>query len=651
MTLLRLPNSTQPPPSALPPGSPSETLFSKDDESRFRFRLDLQSEPTVEALQIASAALLALFPWILIAQVQEWFRPVGALWIVLVATYAVLRLAWHPASRKRLGALALVAGIAAILGVVVLRLALYGVSDWLRPTWALWLIAVGAHALWMSRRLPRSRWVPVASFTGIIGFLAIQLLLVWQNIAGGNILRDYFNYMTLISLAARDFTLSPHNLIPLLQIPYLQYSFDPVIPLLDRVIPLTSSPFYLLGFQTLALFAPGFVLWAIAVRDATLRPFHFFLPVVYLLLPAVAPTIQTDYHTSGIGTSLLLLGTFLVFARISQAWIPLVVGTLTKVSYWPSFFMFSVVSLLYRRWRAAALYAAGFVAAIALYQHLQTVPSYSLAQFYGYLGSSPLEILHTMVTRPDVVLAQVLQTDKWVYLLRLLLPLGFGPLLFLPALLPTAPLLAMSFLDSTTWRSLMTSEYTLEYTPFLFAAELIVLKLAGPRRRAILVVLATAGTVASLFLYQAGSSYSGYWSPPLISRVQANMTHYLPEVHFVDCAMGDGTVLVTRYNWATFLRRDYDRVRFDEGALDQQPTPEEWAQFSLLVFPTAPIDGGNVLNFSGVKQNVPAYNTAAYAALRRRLPVLVDAQDYYYEGGDQLAACAQQFGYPIIAGQ
>lgn len=526
---------------------------------------------------------------------------------------------------------------------------------WSRRAWSLWMVAVAAHAVWMCWRAPRSRIVPAASLAAILGFLCIQLVLVWQKIVSEDLVKDYFNYMTLISLAAQDFFARPPNLAPALQIPYLQYSFDPVVPLLTRIIPLTASPFYLLGFQTLALFAPAFVLWALAVRDATLRPFQFFLPALYILLPAVPYTAQGDYHTSGIGISLLLLGTVLVFTRTSQAWLLLLIGTLTKVSYWPSFLMFSAVSLLYRRRRAAALFAATFVAAMALYEHLQTVPSYSLGQFFGYLGASPFEMLQTLLTHPDVVLAQVAQPAKWLYLLRLLLPLGFGPLLFPPALLPTLPLIAMSLLDSTGYRSLTFSEYALEYTPFLFAAELIVLKLAPPSRRIVLVVLATVGTLASLVLYESAPGYYTvfypYWSPPTVASLQVAMPQYNRQVQFVNCAMGDDTVLATIYKWVTFLRRDYDHVWVDDGFLYVHPTPEEWDHFGLLVFSTDPTTRGNVLTFPFVQQNAVGYDAANYAALRSRLPILVQTPNYFYAGGDQLAACAQQFGFPIVAGQ
>ena len=151
--------------------------------------------------------------------------------------------------------------------------------------------------------------------------------------------------------------------------------------------------------------------------------------------------------------------------------------------------------------------------------------------------------------------------------------------------------------------------------------------------------------MASFVLYP---ELTTYWSPPLLSRVAQSTAEYLPEVRFADCAMGDDRVLATRYNWATFIRHDFEHVWFDEGSLDQQPSPAVWQQFGLLVFPAAPDDGANVLNFSLTKQNVAGYDVGAYAELRRRLPVLVELPDYDYQGGERLASCAEQFGYTAI---
>ena len=84
------------------------------------------------------------------------------------------------------------------------------------------------------------------------------------------------------------------------------------------------------------------------------------------------------------------------------------------------------------------------------------IPSYSVVGdhlflgYYSYLGDSPLEIVVTAITRPDLVLNSLLQPAKLAYLRDVLTPFAYLPLAGLPVLLIGTPMFAINLLSANT---------------------------------------------------------------------------------------------------------------------------------------------------------------------------------------------------------
>jgi hypothetical protein len=116
-------------------------------------------------------------------------------------------------------------------------------------------------------------------------------------------------------------------------------------------------------------------------------------------------------------------------------------------------FMGLYAILRYRDWAlggGTALLALGYFVAIMYW----VIPAYSVIgshiflNYYAHLGDSPLEILATTITRPDLVLKDVWQPAKLAYLRDVFTPFAFLPLLGLPVLLVGLPMFAINLLSS-----------------------------------------------------------------------------------------------------------------------------------------------------------------------------------------------------------
>ncbi len=79
---------------------------------------------------------------------------------------------------------------------------------------------------------------------------------------------------------------------------------------------------------------------------------------------------------------------------------------------------------------------------------LSTRPGYMFLEHYEPLGSTPGEIVRTMVTEPGLFLQVIFQPAKMWYIFQMGMPLLFTPLLAPSALLPAVPLFLLNLLSS-----------------------------------------------------------------------------------------------------------------------------------------------------------------------------------------------------------
>jgi hypothetical protein len=510
----------------------------------------------------------------------------------------------------------------------------------LQTIWPMWLVALGLHALWLELRPNRDRLIPLASFALVAGLCAIQILVIYIYVVAGSPSVDYLMLASWISASTRDLSAAPANMWFYDPPPsYLATYFDPLVPLLNRVFDLTYSPFRLLGFQAAAILSAALATWWFTIRTDSLWPFQALLPTALLLHPSISTTLQADYHTSGIGLGLLLVGSVLFFRRQTRAAFAfLLLGTLTKISYWPSWLMFGVLHAFRREWRWAAGYATIFVVALALHQAVEVGHSdIGINLFFSNLGSTPLEVVHTLVFSPDRWLGRVVEPANWLFFIDLFLPIGFAGLAYPPVLTVLLPLIVFSLLDLSGYRRMVLNVYATEYLGFFVAAALVGLARVGPQARLVAVAAIALGMTATF----ANPARWPQWGGTL-ETAMARSPHYDSLVAFANCTIGDAPALTTSISWSGYVRGHIEGLWLDSGNMTIPDS--RWQQFETLVYHANPAVAGSLTNFPNIR---PPYNVMQYGLLLRRLPVAVRFDEsWQFHGVQRLADCAAQFGVP-----
>jgi uncharacterized membrane protein len=523
---------------------------------------------------------------------------------------------------------------------------------YLMQSWPFWLLSIGLYSLWIALHPTRAHLVPIASLLSTLGLCFIQILRVYANIIKARFQGDYLLLASMISTASRDFRSTPLNLPPASASSYLQGYFDPLIPLLNRIFNLTDDPFRLLGFHAAAILSSALVIWWFSVREPTLEPFQLLFPSALLLHPSLFWTVLADYHTSGIGISLFLAGSFCFFTeRRWPAFGLLLLGTFTKISYWPCWVMFGLIHLYRRNWRWAGAYLGCGAVAIAVHQSIQrtaATPGFSI--FFGQLGRNPGEVITNLVLHPSLWTGFLWRPEPWIFFTLLLLPLGFTPFFGLRALVPILPLLVFSFIDPSNKRILIYDTYAVEYLGFLVAAALVGLSRANLRARMLALAAITLGSMLSI----STTPYADRLNIT-ISQATAGTAAYLREAAFSACAVNNRPALATDWTWIGHIRGTPDTVWIDAGG-DMPVERVPWQDIETLVYPANPLHQLSLTRFPLMQR---PFDRSHYAALLARLPYtmvtdpLIGVDTHWrYHGGERLAECAARFGYRVYkAGQ
>ncbi len=228
-----------------------------------------------------------------------------------------------------------------------------------------------------------------------------------------------------------------------------------LVALLYRLV--YSGPELLLLLQPLAIALGGLPLFWLARDKLASSLAALSLLVAYLLFPTLQIVNLWDYHPPVLSVGFFMAafyclekrrpGWFLLFAMLAmlgKEQIALQVA-----------FLGGYAIIRTRDWRAGG---AAIVIALAWFFLVMNwlIPRYSVDNqhiFLGYyadLGDSPAQIVLTAITRPDLVLQNLWQPAKLKYMVDVLTPFGFLPLLGLPILAIGAPSFAINLLSANS---------------------------------------------------------------------------------------------------------------------------------------------------------------------------------------------------------
>jgi uncharacterized membrane protein len=266
---------------------------------------------------------------------------------------------------------------------------------------------------------------------------------------------------------------------PRVSLPEMHAWGDHLSPIMYLFVPafwLAPGAVVLLVGQSVALAAGALAVFGIARRRLGDERTAAAFAVLYLVNPSLHGINVRDFHAAALAIPLLLAA--LYFAEAGRPWLLLVSLLLTLMcredAALPVIGVGAWLALARRRWLAGAAIAGAALALLAIdlrfvIPHFRREPYVHLWR-YSALGHSLGAIAVTMLLHPVRTLGVLLTGGRLLYLLLMLAPLGFLPLLGAWDLVGALPALAENLLASDPVLYNHRTQYQAFVLPFLVLA-------------------------------------------------------------------------------------------------------------------------------------------------------------------------------------
>ena len=336
--------------------------------------------------------------------------------------------------------------------------------------------------------------------------------------------------------------------------PLLHFSnhADPILLLVAPLYLIHSGPETLLILQATLIGLAGLPLFWLGRAKLKSDLAALCLLLAYLLFPGSQVVTLSDFHPPALAFAFLMFAfyfleiarpvwflTFAVLAMACKEQIPLQVIFL------------GLYALLWLRRRWLGLLTIGLGAGWFWAVMGWLIPAYSVTgdhlflSYYAEFGESPLEILLTVISRPDRVLQTLLQPARLAYLRHLFLPFGFLPLIGLPVLLIGAPSFGINLLSANpAMHDATRGHYIADVTPWLawaalfgvYYLSLTIAKISRPRPRFVrlatpLIGLALLATAAVWHIDHGFSPLAPHrprWTPDTHDQIGEQLVSRIP---------------------------------------------------------------------------------------------------------------------------
>jgi uncharacterized membrane protein len=310
--------------------------------------------------------------------------------------------------------------------------------------------------------------------------------------------------------------------------------FSPVFYLLAPLGWVAPGAAGLLVVQTLVLAAGGLAVFGYARRRLGAVPAAGALALLFLVNPSLHGINLRDIHPQAFAITLIVAAA-LAFDAGRYGWCAVaLVSTLacredaaiavTGFGVW--------LAVARGRWRLGAAVAVASVGLLAFdLKYLIPVfrgEPYPHFHRYAYLGASLGEILVNIVVRPWRWIGVALAGAKLLYLLLMLLPLGFLPLMAPRALAAVLPALTVNLLSTDTVLVNFRAQYQAFVLPFLMLAAVDGYARIRDWPRAPMVL--AAGFLASVLLTArtANDLMVTRWRPDAAQRAAHSLMRRIP---------------------------------------------------------------------------------------------------------------------------
>lgn len=240
-----------------------------------------------------------------------------------------------------------------------------------------------------------------------------------------------------------------------------------------------TGPLTLLFGQVLAVASGAIPLFLLA-RKKISPAFGLTVSCLYLLYPPLHWAMLFDVHAVVLVTPLILWAWWAVDSR--RWWLAGIFVGLALLGKEEIGLMVALNSLYWiwnrptRRFGIAAL-VVGLGWSILMVgwaiPHARNAPGHFALGYYSAYGDTSGEILRTIVTKPWIILRDLVRPDSLHYYFNLLLPVGGLALLGLPVLLIAGPEIAINVLSNNGNLQTIFFQYTSAITPYVFLATVV----------------------------------------------------------------------------------------------------------------------------------------------------------------------------------
>lgn len=303
----------------------------------------------------------------------------------------------------------------------------------------------------------------------------------------------------------------------------LGHHWSPLLIALVPVYALWNDVRALLIFQTIAIASGGLPLYWFA-RKRLGYPLALIVSALYFLYPALQNVTLFEFHEIALTIPLLALALFFLLRhRLVPFFICLGLALMLKeeIAFVAAAFGVYLILVERRRLLGSILTIASLVWGYAAVSYV--IPyfygpayggNYFFVERYTYLGKTVSEIIHTAVTQPRLVLQQLLLPVKLEFILQLLVPVAFIPLVGIEVFALALPSLAYLLSSDFPSQSSIHYQYTAPLIPFIFFALVIGIgRLAKTRPfsvfspirvRALIGILLLCSGIANYYFQSAG---------------------------------------------------------------------------------------------------------------------------------------------------
>lgn len=266
--------------------------------------------------------------------------------------------------------------------------------------------------------------------------------------------------------------------------------FEPILTLFAPLYWLWPSPNVLLIVQALALGLGSLPIYLYAndrFRGWERGPLlAWVIAAAYLAYPALHNANLNDFHEVSLLPPLLGFALYgLLTGRPRLMLVFLILCLMVKEDFSVTFMMFGVYIMAFKPAGFKRSYGLFIAAGAAVWMLLvlyvfypamtHGMPYPFVDRRYPWLGDSPESAARVLFTQPWVVLPHLTQTPKLLFVLRLLAPLLFVPLLGWPVFILALPVLAYLMLSNYEPQWSVQSYYNPPLLPILFFAFIIAL--------------------------------------------------------------------------------------------------------------------------------------------------------------------------------